>query len=203
MSTLGQLKARIARKLSRDDMTDEIADAIQAAIRHYQRRRFTFNEARATTITAAGTEYYDLPSNLIEIDVLKLADGDRTEPLTPRDYAWMDGVSSQPSHRGEPSDYAVFAGQLRLYPIPDGVYTLAIAYVKRLPALASDSDGNAWTDDAQDLICFRALADLYGSELRDLEMAAAMETAARQILEDLTGDTLARVSTGRLRPTAF
>jgi hypothetical protein len=89
---------------------------------------------------------------------------------------------------------------LRLHPVPDAVYTLRLSGLFKLPALSADDDQNAWTNDAEDLIRYRAKSIFYSQYLRDdanAARAAALEGSAR---ERLAASTARRLAGGEIRP---
>ena len=61
MTILSVMQARIADDLARPDITNQIADAINDAIAHYQSTRFYFTETRTASFsTVAGQELLQL-----------------------------------------------------------------------------------------------------------------------------------------------
>lgn len=93
--------------------------------------------------------------------------------------------------------------QILLYPTPNDAYTMRIYAHYRLPALASDSETNAWTDDAEELIRTHAKQLLYLDPLEDDQGAARMGVKIPELLAGLRSETSARMGTGRIRPTQF
>jgi len=57
---------------------------------------------------------------------------------------------------GQPAYYAITAGEIEVYPVPDGTYTAELYYMANLPAL-SDSNTSNW------LLQYYPDAYLYGS----------------------------------------
>jgi hypothetical protein len=142
----------------------QIQRSILSAVAHYARERFYFNTKTNTFSTVADQEYYsssdfsDL-ANLVEIHGMTVTHGSTKLPLKSMDFQPInDGQSG--SVKGLPRYYAYYKQNLRLYPIPDAVYTMTVAYLYKLTALSASSDSNAWTTDAEELIRNRAKADL-------------------------------------------
>lgn len=180
MATLAQLKAQIATDLVRNDLTTDIASAVSDAIAEYQTSRFAFNQAQATFDTVAGTEYYDsatIPTDIAQIDNVRLTGNGLTAPLQSANFAWMEAISTNTSIRGRPGWFAWYAEKIRLYPIPDAVYTVTISYHQKIAAPANDAASNEWTTEANELIRLSAMRRLMRGKLRDYE-------GARTILED-------------------
>lgn len=209
--TLLDLKALIADDLARGDLTTQIATEIQNAIYRWQTERFYFNELRTLTFnTVAAQEFYsssDNPyiPNLLDIDSIVATASGSTYTLTPRSYRWMEDIFSTSSITGQPTDYAYYGQQIRMYPTPDAVYPCRISALVRLTALSGDSDSNAWTTaaDAQDLIRFEAERRIYMAIIRD-EAKAALSTEMRDsALMRLRGETERRLGTGRAEPSQW
>lgn len=208
MSDYGTMQARIADELARSDLTTQIQRAIQSAIKTYEREHFYFNEATATFNTVANQEYYgasDLAdiATLVEIDAVKITVNGRSYPLVARDFGYIDAISTTATYTGDPSDYAYFKQQIRLYPIPNAVRTVTLAFVKRFATLSASGDTNAWMTDAEELVRMRAKADLFVNVIRSPEEAALChqgELIAHAALQD---ETTRRIASGVIRPTAF
>ncbi len=209
MSTYGTMQARIADDLSgRTDLTTQIQEAIQTAIKFYERRRFYFNEATTTFSTVASQEYYgssdnaDIP-NIIEIDTLKILVNGSTYLLTARDFQFIDDISNSTSSLGDPTDFCYYKQNIRLFPIPSAVRTITMAYVKRLTTLSASGDTNAWMTDGEELIRMRAKRLLFLNVIRSPEESATYAEFEAQALGVIEGETAKRISPGRLRPTIF
>src|SRR5690606_29365222 len=180
MSDLITMVNRIANDLTRDDLTAEIKQAINDAIKTWEGERFGFNEVRYSLPTVPGQEYYGLsePSGggrVLEIDSITITVNNAPYPLTPRTQQWMDENQSLPTvYTGQPDSYAIYAGQLRLFPVPDsagpnnGSYDLTLSTLAQLgpSPLVHDTDTNAWMTEGEQLIRAQALRNLYRFPLR-------------------------------------
>lgn len=160
MSTYGAMQRRIAAELGRDELLPRIPDAIQSALRFYEAEPLWFLQNEATALTVAGTNKIAVPTDFIEGYELSYADGSQRIILEPRTWAWMRDQAESLSARGIPTHWAYFADQFWFYPTPDAIYTLQLSYLRRLPALASDGDTNAWMTHGEELIRCRAMMDL-------------------------------------------
>ena len=180
--------------------TAQVNLAIQSAIAYYQRCRFYFNESRAQTFsTVASQEYYGTADNtnipnLSKIDTLVISVNGVRYPLTVQPWDMLEQKASTTTSLGQPDEYAYYAQQIRLYPIPDGSYTIQISGLIRFAALSADGDTNDWVTDGEELIRARAKWDLamnvcYAPEI---EMAAGkMESIALRVLN---AETVRRIS---------
>lgn len=198
MSTLGIMKARIARDIFRDDLTDTIADEITSAIAFYQRERFWFNETRLLLFnTAQGQEFYDSTTlasipNLLEIDYVQVSQAGRPYSLDMASAEDLDILTGLPTS-GVPTLFSYYQGALRLYPAPNGVYPVRIAAVVRYPGPAADDEpDNHWMTDAAELIRARAKRNIYLHSLGDQEMTAMMKSAEDEALTSLRAESSRR-----------
>ena len=198
MAALDDLKARIAEEIDRTDATTPIARAITTAVASYKSTRFAFNEASSSFTTANGTVEYDaaagLPTDIIEIDSARITiNGSSRYLLEPVTYQTIDEVDSSGSYTSRPVWYAWHEEKLRLYPIADGTYTIALRYL-------ADLDEETWATRAEALIRCRAKRELYSHFLFDPQMAATMAQAEGMELRALKREAMLKQSSGRIVP---
>lgn len=194
MSTLGDMKTRIAEETTRDDLLSSgaIEREIRSAIRFYSAFRFWFNEKRTqvTFNTVSGQSTYtgaddaDIP-NLMRIDYALVEYQGRQISLkyaTPEQIeVWTGSISAV---LNPPTFYNYYEKELRFYPIPDDAYAVRVAGVIRLPAPQNDTEAdNPWMSDAEEMIRARATRQLYltnffGSEQGMVAAFAQMEAEA-------------------------
>lgn len=207
--TYGDMQTRIADELARSDLTGQIRLAIQSAIRHYERRRFPWNEAIGTFSTVAGQETYGAAAladlaTLAKIDAVRLTlSGGSFALLRPATLGEILAWNSSAAVTGEPARWCFHARQLRLHPIPAAVRTVTVAYVDKLASLSASGDSNAWVDDAggEELIRVRAKIDLLENVVREGEgfvEARALRAREAEILRELSAETAALAGSGRV-----
>lgn len=198
MTTYATMRNRIVDDLIDSSLTTaQINQAIQTAIKFYERKEFYFNQKTASFATVAAQEYYgaaalsDIP-DIIRIISATVTSAGSKYPLLYSDFATMDAmqdgaVTSMPRH------LAYFGQQIRLYPIPDTVYTMGLSYIYRFAALSADGDTNAWMTDGEELIRQSAKRRL------GLDIQGGEEIAMRaKVLEDEAYDELLAESRRRL-----
>lgn len=220
----GSIQARIADEITRSDLTSQIKLAILSAVAFYSRKNFYFNETRSDTFsTVASQEFYTSSdaafiATMYEIEsiVLTLSTSWRF-PLQRQAWETLEEWSINSTlTSSQPESYAYYGQQLRLYPIPNGVYSCRVSGTKLLTPspLSADADTNAWMTDAEELIRARAKADININVIRDpdaLAMAVRMSDQGKWFLDAmeqsayiaLKEDTIGRLSTGRFVPTQF
>lgn len=188
MSTYGAMTSRIADELVNDGdiSTVQIQRAIQTAIADYAGEQLWFNEAVSTFSTVASQELYtsaDLAAipTIIKVLSMRIANSGAYT-------AYINGINNDNiedmqdgSITGAPEYYSRFANNLRLYPIPDAVYSIKISYIATLATLSADADTNAWMTDGEEVIRQAAKKRLAMDYLADDALAqrcAVMERAA-------------------------
>jgi hypothetical protein len=204
--TLGYMKVRIANEINRGDLSNEITDAITDAIAYYSNERFFFNETREDTLsTVASQDSYSSSDaawiGLInKIDYVECLAGGllyRLNPLYPQqieEFIVNGGIVT-----GIPAYYCFYEQKLRLYPIPDGVYTVRPGYAKSMAAPASDVEAsNVWMTTAERLVRARAKAELYAhvEGLADPNLAQKYLGLAEDYFSDLQMQTTRKTQVG-------
>lgn len=142
ITTYAELKTNIADFLNRDDLTSvsstfvSLAEAdLNRQIRHWRQ------EKRSTA--SIDTQYSAIPADMLEVIRFYITSGD-TRPLELISQAEMlDRKFRNLNTSGQPAYYAVTAGELEVYPVPDGTYTSELYYFGKTDAL-SDSNTSNW-----------------------------------------------------------
>ncbi len=155
ITTYAELKTNIADFLNRDDLASISSTFISLAeddlnlrLRHWRQ------EKRSTA--EIDTQYSAIPADMLEIIRFYTTSGD-TRPLELISQAEMlDRKFRNLNTSGQPAYYALTAGEIEVYPVPDGTYTSELYYYSRIPAL-SDSNTSNWVLD------YYSSAYLYGS----------------------------------------
>lgn len=184
---------------SSSDIASQISAEVLSAVAFYAREPFYFNTKTNTVSTVADQEYYsssDLAdiATLVKINAMAVTLNGVKVPVKPMDFEIMDGWQNG-AVKALPRYYAYYKQNLRLYPIPDAVYTLTLAYVYKLTALSADGDSNAWTTDAEELIRARASRRLYENVVRNPERALIARTQEMEALAALKRETRLRTQT--------
>lgn len=196
--TLAQLKTKIAEDLHRTDLTTQIADAINAAIRYYNRNEWWFIESTTIFNTEAYQPYYDVPTGFETVDSMMITVSGSKTPIRPWTYEQMDEEDMGNTY-GIPSRWAVYNNQFRLYPVPNAVYLITLSQEVDLLAPANDSDSNAWTGAAFDLIRFRAGWDVAKHKMHNADLANALKASEVDEYYSLLKEHTRMVSSGRLQ----
>jgi hypothetical protein len=205
MTNYVNMRTRILDEYVNESLTAaQVNAAIQTAIKHYERKPFYFNERTNTFSTVADQEYYsssdlaDIPY-IVNIVSATVTGSTLKTKLQPVDFSIMDDMQDG-SVTGEPEQLAVFKQQIRLYPIPSGVYTITLAYIYRFSALSADSDTNAWMVEGEELIRQRAKRTLALDSLQADDLAARAAQLESEALDELLAEGRRRLPNTVLRP---
>ncbi len=242
MTDTATLRSRIADELNR--APSQIIGAgslsvgyiinreINAALKHYESMRTWFMEFKdwkfATTIS--GERYYSLSANFMRFDSVKYVFSSSWETLTEKTWAEIeDRDRTVTGSLGLPRDYVLYANTLRLFPVPNGAYSLVGSGIRR-PLLTSltgsftatnshtptstASHNNRigdWYEHGADLIRARAKASFEINYLRKPAAIAEMEMIfargetyfslpERIASSALADETAETVARGKIRP---
>lgn len=203
MATFQELQDRINTDyLNRGNFIEQTKAGIKAAIRHYENRRWAFNETSVALATSAGVSFVDFPDNLITLDFVQITDNGITDKLNIRDHEWLLEANSD-LVQNLPSDFSTYQHRINLHPVPAGVYAIPIHYIKRLPELVAQTDTNEWLESPWvDIIAYHAAKLVWGVSIRN-----DSETAKFSALEKIAYDTmvshLEQSLSNRITPTSF
>jgi len=162
LSTFTELKDAVADWLDRSDLTARIPDFITLAEARVNRDlRIRAMEVRSTMTTTAGKQYFNLPTNYIQMRNIQL----NTNPTTPLEYItpeMLDRLYGS-STTGKPRAYSLIGDEIQLAPIPDTAYTLEMAFYEKFTALGDGTSGtvtsNWLTLNAPDVLLYGSLME--------------------------------------------
>lgn len=191
MTTYGTMQAAIADEMANDGAltTAQIQNAIKRAIADYEGRPWWFNQKISTFSTVASQEYYttsdlaDIP-NIVRIESAMITNGGFKTPLQSVNYLDMDQEQTAAS-TGLPYAYTVFTNSIRLFPIPDAVYTVTLSYIYKFDVLSADADTNAWMTDGEELIRQASKKRIAADYLSADDLAARFYALEQQAYDSL------------------
>jgi hypothetical protein len=212
--TLATMRDRIDDELLRGGTLDtQIDREIVSAIAHYKRRRFWFNEGTTTSNTAASVEYQAMPTDLLSLDSIRIAQGNDPVPLIERPMSTLEAWGASTTQVGMPSDFAKYKDTVRLFYCPDAIYPLTWAGIIDLGTPSGDSDTSAWFVEAEEMIRERAKAAVSINVIKDADAKGeqrALALAGKPCLSaleytafrELQRETNRRTTTGRIKAHA-
>ncbi len=156
ITTYDELKTAIADFLNRDDLDAVVPNFIALAEANIQRKiRHWRQEKRSTA--ELDTQYSAIPADFLEAIRFYVTSGD-TKPLELISQAEMlDRKRKNLNTSGSPSYYAITAGEIEVYPVPDGTYDVELYYFSRVPALSDAAPTNWLLEYFPDVLLYGAL----------------------------------------------
>lgn len=206
--TLGDLRQRIIDETNRDDLADDLLSALNRvigdAIDYYAAERWWFTEVRATTTCTIGNEYLALPDGVRLLDRPFLLVNQVRYSLTKRSMEEIERFNTVVV-TGQPTDFAVFGSNIRLWPWPAQAFPIVWLEVADAASLdfTNANSSNAWTVNAAPLIAARSKIILYRDYLSASEQDPRITLAMKQEAEAysrLKSETNRRLGTGRIAP---
>jgi hypothetical protein len=197
MPDFGTMVTRLESEIHRTNINAAVRSAILDAILHYEEGpAFHFNSERSTASTIIGNKYLPLPAepdapefvDFLGTFPLQITVNQSTYPLNRRGHDYLQLIDLDAVvGRGIPFDWTYEDNQIRLYPIPQDVYTLTLYYKSKLTPITADTDDNAWTTQGERLIRARAKWDVYCNQIHQFDKAAKMEEIAQKAYMSLQG----------------
>lgn len=216
MATKSDLRARILDDLERDQATwgARIDQCIDDAITFYISKRFYFNERRDVTFpTVSGTDLYTfntptlvgtIGAEFYRIDKAMILVGGQYDDLRRVDYDWLEDLADNNPGAGQPYNYAYVGRQMRIYPMPNDVFTIRLLGHVKFNAPIDDAEAdNVWMNEGFELIRSRAKKVFAMHVIEDEALASRMDTMERSALGALREATYRKVEGGMLIPTQF
>lgn len=181
---------------------------VQDSIAHYEVERFWWNQSRSLTFsTVASQEYYtssdaaNIPY-ILDFDAVTIA-RTSTDMFTLCKTEWdlIEDWNADGQSQGLPSEYAYWQQQIRLYPVPNDVWTVRVAGTFKLTALSADADTNSWVTlgEGEELIRNHAKALFYTQYTRDDANMTRALNLAQMAYSRLQVSTHRRNDTGEIR----
>jgi hypothetical protein len=193
---INDLKTRIITETNRDDMgaggelETMLAGAIARAVDHHADELFWFNRGSAAAATGAGSATVAYPAGMRLVLALSCAG----QPLRQAALETIEALAGS----GRPALWAADGGAVRLWPVPDAVYALAVSGVAELGVPDNiSSSSNAWTEEGSDLVAARARMLLCRDSLRDVDGYRLAAEAEAEALAKLRRETRRRTRFAR------
>jgi hypothetical protein len=155
------------------------------------REAWPFLEKQATGVTVVGAANWAAqPADLGEVlSIVIDATSDILVPMRLDDLTKR--FSGSLTTRGRPAYYTFVAGQIQLYPVPDGVYTLTISYVSSPAKLTAAGDTPVLPDRHARTILLGAVASAYDME-DDTDLAMKFDAKFEKRIATMKYDLMTR-----------
>ena len=200
MSTLGDLEARIYREIHQT-LSVDVRNACLDAVKYYQDKRFYFNEASVNFNLSLTTQVAlsAIIPKMIAIDTFKVWSGSAPYLLERSSFSDIEKWDYETGSANTPTDYAIHHEFLRIYPRPSVTLSAQANYHKAITMSSSNSSSTVWTNEASDLIRYRAKGLLYATVLLDPQQAQVEQVLETQALTRLFSRTAKMVSSNKMK----
>lgn len=193
ITTYAELQQAVNDWLNRGDVEQNVPQFIALAEADMQRRVRHWQMESRTNLTIDG-QYVDLPADWLETVRLSIGT-DALELISQSEL--LDRAEENEGTAGQPRFYALTAGQIEVFPIPDTAETGTLVYFKRFAALADDNTSNWILASHPDVYLYGALvhsAPFLGEDAR----IPVWQTLYREALGELdrTGKRARHSGTG-------
>ena len=157
LSTYDELKGSIANWADRDDLTLFIPDFIALCEARYNRElRLRSMEQKEHASTVGGQANYALPTNYLQMREFRL----NTNPTVSLRYVSPEIYEAWNLGSGEPSFYTIIANEIRIGPVPAGVYDMEMLFWRKFPALTDTAPTNWMLVNSPDIYLYGSLMEL-------------------------------------------
>lgn len=169
MATYKDLRDRIQLDyLNRYDLQESVKRAIANTIRTYEGHRWWFNETATSTACTVGQSYIGVPGDFLALDRLEISYAGAQTKLRQEDFATIRAMNAV-SFTSVPTHFCYRGDRFELALLPSSAYSTTCYYLQSLPALSADTDSNAWTNEASNLIAHGATLELLTTVIADAD----------------------------------
>jgi hypothetical protein len=156
-SNYTELQTSIANWADRDDMGSFIPDFIALCEARFNRElRLRAMEQKWEADTIGGQANYALPPNFLQMREFRL----NTNPTVSLRYVSPEIYEAWNLGSGQPTFYTIIANEIRLGPVPSGVYNMEMLYWAKFPNLGGTTTSNWMLQNAPDVYLYGALMEM-------------------------------------------
>jgi len=152
-----ELQKSIANWADRDDMGSFIPDFVALCEARFNRElRLRSMEQKWEADTVGGQANYALPPQFLQMREFRL----NTNPTVSLRYVSPEIYEAWNLGSGEPSFYTIIANEIRLGPVPAGVYNMEMLYWAKFPSLGGTTTSNWVLQNAPDVYLYGSLMEM-------------------------------------------
>lgn len=212
MATFGTIITRVSKRLKDPNNVDisasDVATAVNDAIQYWSKKNYWFNEFEETiTLTNNGDNDDRIVPALTVTPLYLFKEGGfvityaqsrwDVKPVTSLEFDNMNVEG-----RGIPYAYTERNDGYEVYYYPDQAYTATLRGIRAYSEFATDGtdngESNVFTNNAERLIMYDALARLFGEEKQDPKMETYYQGRAQDEHRELKRQTLRKKKTNKL-----
>lgn len=141
----------------------------------------------ASSLTGAGNPWVPKPDRMLTFKRLREGTGSDVVGLDYRSLSEFDDQHYL-NQQGRPTNFTVLGDRIRLGPIPDGEYTLEIAYYRQPDVIGPTQAMNEYLEVCPHLLLYACLCETEPF-IRDVEMAALWQEKYRMAINEVNEQT--------------
>jgi len=152
-----ELKSSIANWADRDDMTQFIPDFVALCEARFNRElRLRSMEQKEYADTVGGQANYALPTNFLQMREFRL----NQNPTVSLQYVSPEIYEAWNLGSGQPKWYTIIANEIRIGPVPAGVYEMEMLFWRKFPNLGGSITSNWMLQNAPDVYLYGSLMEM-------------------------------------------
>ncbi len=156
-NTYDDLKTSLKNWADRDDLNTFLPDFIALCEARFNRElRLRSMEQKEYANTVGGQANYALPTNFLQMREFRL----NTNPTVSLRYVSPEIYEAWNLGSGEPTFYTIIANEIRLGPVPAGVYEMEMLFWRKFPNLSSTVATNWMLSNAPDVYLYGSLMEM-------------------------------------------
>jgi hypothetical protein len=173
----GQLQAKVADYLNRNDLSTQIAASILLCVKDLETRHNWEYMRTSQAFTATTDSYLTLPTGYKEAICMYVTYDSINYAMSQISQPYMESVYISAGSTGKPEYYSINKSDSYIYvrPYPDTSYAYTLWYWKRSTELSASADTNWWTINHWDVVLAGTMVDL-SMLIKDLDSAAIWQT---------------------------
>ena len=157
LNTFDNLKTSIANWADRADLALVIPDFIHLCEARFNRSlRLRSMEQKQIASTVGGQANYALPVNYLQMREFRL----NINPTISLTYVSPEIYEAWNLGQGMPKFYTIIANEIRIGPVPSGVYEMEMLFWRKFPNLGPTVPTNWMLDNAPDVYLYGSLLEL-------------------------------------------
>ena len=193
LSTYSELISSVIDWLEREDIAQtRIKDFISIAEKKVNRKlRVAEMETVGTLTTTGGVDTVTLPARFLQLRDLTRQYGGYNIPL--RSIVPAQGSKLSGSSSGAPTSYSVVGNTIRLYPTPDGVYTIDYTAYIADEELSDSNITNILVPTYSDILLYQAVSVGWAFLMEEQKAAIWAQSADMELKDANVAAKRARV----------
>ena len=157
LSTYTELKDSIANWADRADLGGFIPDFVALCEARYNRElRLRSMEQKQYADTVAAQANYALPTDYLQMREFRL----NTNPTASLQYVSPEIYEAWNVGSGQPKYYTIIANEIRLGPVPAGVYEMEMLFWQKFPNLGTSTPTNWMLQNSPDIYLYGSLMEM-------------------------------------------